>query len=471
MYVGGDWSNTVGSSAFIEGSNTVFFDGPNEGDILTEETFYNMTVDKTIGSFTALEMFQNVTVSHDIHIIDGVLEMNPSSNLIVGNNVTLESGAGLNANDMPAVLIYVGGNWTNYNTTYSTYNGFYHGYSSKVIFNSGGNSTITTSAPQEDFYNLTIYKSFDEFRPNDNIQVFGDLLLFDGEWNDNVPGLTHTFHGDFEVTSNAAWYTHVSPNTVIFAGENDQEFIYNHINAGYFKDVIVDKSPVDFKTNNGPDQPVKNVTGKNGPKAQTITMYTDMDIQLGGTLTIDEGILEVNGNTLKGDDDVTINAGGELVLNSNSTLWIDEAAELSVNGGTLTTYGSTGNEAKITHRNSGYYAFEVENNGTVSAEHTIFEYMNFNGIWVKSTGIVDPAHAFNNCTFRYGDNSGTSAFIFFNNSQVLTVNNANFPIDPGGTNSHNAGKATTLGEITFVDAIGDFAGEDYDWDLNNKIQW
>jgi len=471
IYVGGDWSNTIGSSAFNEGLNTVIFDGPNEGDILTEETFYNMTVDKSIGTFTALEMYQNVTVSHDIHIIDGVLEMNPPSNLIIGNDVTLEFGAGLNANDPPGMLIYVGGNWTNYNTTYSIYEGYWHGYVSKVIFNSGGNSILTTSAPQEDFYHLTIYKSFDEFRPNDNIQVFGDLLLFDGEWNDNVPGLTHTFHGDFEVTSNAAWFTHINQNTVVFAGENDQEFIYNHINVGYFHDVIIDKSPVDYAIDNGPDQPAVNVTEKNGPKAQTITMYTDMDLQLGGTLTIDEGTLEVNDNILRADGDVTINSGGTLSMSSNSTLWIDEGAELSVYGGTLTTYGSPGNEAKITHRNSGYYAFEVENNGTVSAEHTIFEYMNYNGVWVKSSATVDPAHAFNNCTFRYGDNSFISAFIFFNNNQVLTVNNANFPLDPGGTNSHNAGKANSLGEVTFINAIGDFAGEDYDWDNNDKIHW
>ncbi|MDP8200618.1 MAG: C25 family cysteine peptidase, partial [Candidatus Tenebribacter burtonii] len=204
MLVAGDWTNNVGNAGFIEGSQTVTFAGPSEGDILTEETFYNMTVDKTIGSFTALEMFENIHVTNDIHIVDGVLEMNPSSNLIVGNNVTLESGAGLNANDAADLLIYVGGNWTNYNIDYDIYHGFWHGYICKVIFNSGGDNILTTSAPQEDFYNLTIYKSSDQFRSNDNIQVFGNLLLVDGEWNDNISGLTHTFHGDFEVTSNAA---------------------------------------------------------------------------------------------------------------------------------------------------------------------------------------------------------------------------------------------------------------------------
>jgi len=80
MYVGGNWSNTVGPAAFVENTNTVFLDGPNDGDILTEETFYNLTVNKSNGNFTALEAFENVIVSNQIYIFDGVYEMNPGAN-------------------------------------------------------------------------------------------------------------------------------------------------------------------------------------------------------------------------------------------------------------------------------------------------------------------------------------------------------------------------------------------------------
>jgi len=466
LYVGGNWSNTVGPAAFVENTNTVFLDGPNNSDILTEETFYNLTVNKSNGNFQALEAFENVTVSNQIYIFDGVYEMNPGANLIVGNDVIIAAGAGLNANDA-ALNIYVGGNWTNYNTDYSIYHGFWHGYVSKVIFNSSDNSILTTSAPQEDFYNLTVYKSADQFRTNDNIQVFGDLLLYDGEWNDNISGLTHTFHGDFEVTNNAAWFTHVSPNTVVFAGENDQDLAYNHIGVGYFRDVIVDKSPVDNTYGNSLDPSGKPNGGNNNPKAQTLTMMTDIDIQLGGTLTIDEGTMEVDGNTLRGDGDITIN-GGMLSLNSNSTLWVDDGAQLSVNGGTLETIGTAGNMAHITHRNTGYYAFEVENGGTISAEYTLFEYTSSNGVWIKEDGFADPVHTFHNCTFQNGT-AGSATLLVFNNNQVLTCNNVNFP--QTGVSYWNVAKALDIGEVTMVGATGAFAGEDYEYDTYNRVHW
>jgi hypothetical protein len=468
LYVGGNWSNTAGPDAFVENSNTVFFNGPNDGDILTEETFYNLTESKSNANFTALESFNVVHVTNDLHIVDGVYEMNYPGDLIVNNNVTIQSGAGLNAND-GAFNIYVGGNWTNYNTDYDIYHGFWHGYISTVIFNSGGNNILTTNAPQEDFWNLTIYKPSDEFRSNDNIQVFGDLLLFDGEWNDNVSGLTHTFHGDFEVTNNAAWYTHVSPNTVVFTGTGDQEFTYDHIGVGYFRNVIVNKVLVDIVISSDLDPSGKPAMGENdGTKAQMLTMLTDMDIQLGGTLTINEGTVNVNGHTLRGDGNVTINTGGILTLNSNSTLWLDNGAELSVNGGILETLGTPGNMATITHRNTGYYAFEIENGGTISAEYTNFEYTNGNGVWIKETAFVDPVHAFHYCTFLNGT-AGFAPLLVINNNQILTCNGVNFP--QTGVSDYNAAKAIDAGEMNMVGATGDFQGEDYEYDPYNRVHW
>ncbi len=468
MYVGGNWSNTAGPAAFLENTNTVFMNGPNDGDILTEETFYNLTVNKSNANFTALEAFENVIVSNLMHIVDGVYEMNAGSNLILGNDVIIESGAGLNANDAP-LNIYVGGNWTNYNVDYDIYHGFWHGYISTVIFNNAGNNILTTSAPQEDFYNLTVYKAADQFRSNDNIQVFGKLLLFDGEWNDNVFGLTHTFHGDFEVTSNAAWFTHVNSNTVVFTGLNDQEITYNHIGVGYFKDVIVNKVAADKAMSSSLDPSGTPAVGENDEaKAQMLTMLTDIDIQLGGTLTIDEGTMQVNGNTLRGDGNITINAGGTLSLNSNSTLWIDDGAELSVNGGLLETIGTPGNPANITHRNTGDYAFEVEGGGTISAEYTNFQYMNGNGLWIKPTGFVDVVHTFHNCSFQNGA-LGYAPLLWINNAQVLTCNYVNFP--QTGVSDFNVAKTTNTGEVNMVNATGSFEGETYEFDTYGLIHW
>ncbi|MEZ5083859.1 MAG: hypothetical protein R2750_10480 [Bacteroidales bacterium] len=52
------------------------------------------------------ETFEDVLVTNDLHIMDGVFEMNPPCTLTVGNNITIEETAGLNANDGDDLFIY-----------------------------------------------------------------------------------------------------------------------------------------------------------------------------------------------------------------------------------------------------------------------------------------------------------------------------------------------------------------------------
>ena len=472
MFVAEDWANNVDDTGFIEGTQTVTFDGSYSSDITTDETFYNLTAaNPAYTGWKVPQVMDNLTinVTNDLNINDGCMKVRSNSIINVGNDLTILNDAGLDMSSYYNQQLNISGDWINDNITYTTWIGFHPGNNSIVTFNGSTDQVVITQTPQEDFANLVIDNSGGEFRSNDNIQVLGNLLLFDGEWNDNVPSLTHTFHGDFEVTSNAAWYTHINPNTVVFAGENDQEFIYNHIGAGYFKDVIIDKSPVDIAMNNALDQPATTVNREViESRAQTITMYTDMDIQIGGTLTINEGTLDVNGNILRAYGDVTINSGGILSMNSNSTLWISDGSELSVNGGNLNAIGTPGNLVNFRHRNTGYYDLNVENGGTIAAEYAQFQHMGSNGVYVIETGLVDPAYAFNYCTFQNGT-VGEAALLLINNVDDVTITGANFP--DASSSDYNVAKTSDQGTITMIDAIGDFAGPNFENDTFNRIDW
>ncbi|MCD4697131.1 MAG: glycoside hydrolase, partial [Bacteroidales bacterium] len=242
IYLGGNWTNNAGDAAFDEGTGTVTFNGPNSASVTTTEKFYDLVLDKTYSSYDGLMLTQNVTVVNNTNLVDGTLELDDPCNLMMNGGLIIYSGAGLNANDAYGPNVYIGGTWVNYNTIYSTEVGFNPGSYSNVIFNGGTDQMLMTNAAQEDFNNLTIYKGGGEFRSHDNLQVYDYFHIVDGELNDNVGGLTHTFHGNFDVENTGAYYTHTNPNTAVFAGTGDQTIEYHHIGVGYFRDVIIDKS-------------------------------------------------------------------------------------------------------------------------------------------------------------------------------------------------------------------------------------
>ncbi|MCX6924917.1 MAG: hypothetical protein NT154_17145 [Verrucomicrobia bacterium] len=125
MTVAGSWANSVGPAGFVEGVGTVAFNGAAAASILTDETFYNLTLSKTYTDFDALQLADgiHVTAGNNFTCTDGALEMSAASVLNVRGDVTLARGAGLNAS-APNTAVYVGGYWVNQNTNHTIYNGF-----------------------------------------------------------------------------------------------------------------------------------------------------------------------------------------------------------------------------------------------------------------------------------------------------------------------------------------------------------
>lgn len=199
--------------------------------------------------------------------------------------------------------------------------------------------------------------------------------------------------------------------------------------------------------------------------AQTTTDETFYNLVLDKTSSRGD-ILEIPAsNTVNVTNDLNID-DGVLVLNDNSNLNI--GIELNVNsGGTLDITCSNGNEAIISHYLD-FYDFNIESGATILANYGIFEYMSLNGLYIKTGAIIDGTHSLNNCTFQFGEESGT--LLRIDNDQTFTANNANFPTNTWSGTS-NVMKSVDSGEVTFTNATGDFAGPDYEDDVNNRIHW
>ena len=443
----GDWSNLVGTSGFNEGTGKVVFYGANEADILTGETFYDVDLSKTYPSYNALELWQNVTVSNDLRILDGSMELNLPTDLFITGNLIINQDAGLNANDGYGPLIYVGKNWSNLNIGFSDHHGFDAGDYSTVYFNGGADQYLTKDGTEEIFNHLTIDKSSGYFRSNDNITCTGNMDILNGAWSDNVTSLLHTFYGNFTVAPSGAFYTSaIAPNTVKFAGSSNSFLTYSSL-AGYFYSLTVDKS-----------------TG------HSVTQTTSVSLQWSGSFTVEEGIYNVNGNYLNLMANAEINGGGQLSLPAGSLLVLHDLKTMNVNsGGSLQITGTTGSPVTFqSNISASRYSLNINPGGTIAAEYCTFKEMSANGVNVLSGATVDPARAFKGCTFLDGVAGGT--LLRINNNQTLTVRNAIFPTNTWGGAS-NVAKTLNQGQVYFVDYSGSFAGELYDDDVFFRLTW
>ncbi len=448
LYVEGNWTNNIGAGGFLEYDNTVHFTGPNDGDIATDETFYDMEVAKTNTNVTALELLDNLSVhvTHNLAISDGSFELDPNTTLDIDNDLTINNGAGLNANDTPNLTINVGGNWSNGNTSYSSTFGFNPGYASLVTFDGLANQFLITACAQEDFNNLRIFKSTGEFKPNDNLRCFGDIDIMSGTWEDNLAGLYHKVCRHFTVGSAGAFLNAFPLNTVEFLGPDNATL--NYISStGCFHNLVINKN-----------------TGV------SVTPTTNLNCLYTGNLTIENGECNANGKRLWVEGDLVVNDAGILSLPAASSVIMSNTRSFQVNsGGRLDISGTQAVQVSIKGNvPTARYALNISSGGTIAADYCIFKNMFVNGVYVGPGSMVDPAHPFKGCTFQDGTAGGT--LLGINNDQVLTIRNAVFPANTGGCNS-NVAKTIGTGHVYFVDFSGDFSGEDHDADGFNLIDW
>ena len=470
MYVGGDWTNNAGDSGFLEETGIVVLNGTAEADIKTDEVFYDLEIDKNHASWEDLELSNgiDVNVSNDLTIENGTLEMNTSSILDIDNDFVINPGGGLNAYGDTDLNIFVGGHWTNHNSYNNSWLGFYYG-TSTVTFDGPNNQLINSSCAADTFYNVVVDKPGTDFRPIQNTVIFGDVLISNGNWNDNGINLTHNFLGDFTV-ENGCGYLNSAHNTTVFTGVSDQNIIFNiDSTSGYFYNLVVDKSAVKTRRKNHEgEQASLNYLSDKKDRYQIVNLLTNCAALADGNTTIEEGTLKLNGNYYNSTGNIAVNDGGKLELDANASLRINNNKTIDINnGGELEISGTPIDEAVITHT-SGYYNLEIESGGTISARNALFEYMSANGVYVKDGAVVDTSNAFSNCRFRNGAAGGT--LLTIDNAQTLNISSVEFPTNTWSGN-YNAAKSLNQGHITFSGTIGGFSGPDYENDAYGLIDW
>ncbi len=220
--------------------------------------------------------------------------------------------------------------------------------------------------------------------------------------------------------------------------------------------------------------------GGNGSSLLNITInsgatYTAQnDLTVNGNFTLTSGVFDGNGQTIylgNGNDIVTIEgtykvgAGGVLGLGNGTSLTVTSSGRIEV-------VGSESGLARVTNNPSGgRYGFTVE--GEIAAEYYFFEYMSNVGIYLTSSSTIDATNHFSNGTFSNGATTGQLFRV--ENTQSFTganrLEDVSFPNNPGGSASNFAKYSAASGSFEVYNSSGVFAGETYDNDPNNLIDW
>ena len=437
IQVGGNWTNNRGSAGFVEGTGTVRFINAENSNLIQDETFYNVEIDKSGSQFTYVFIDNGITMNvlNNLDILNCSLRLTENSILNIGNNLLISQDTNIYAENTAPTSINISGNWVCQNTTgYPWAYGFLPGLST-VTFNGNDNQLLHTFHTNMDFYNVVVNNTginpdYDRITINGNVNILGDFTVLNGIWRD-ADVTTQEFHGDFDVNDSGWW---VPQGHIKFMGSGDNTF--HRLGNAAFQDVTINKVSSD------------------NTRGASLTLNSDMYAQNGGNLIVENGTLDFNSRDFICDGDVTINNNGTMIIDDNSILEMGNEAELTVNsGGLLNIVGDSGDEAIITRKNTGhYYDINIEDGGSISAEYAIFEYMGVNGLYVMDGAYVgDGNTGFNNCIFRNGIYGGS--LLRVENNQNLTINSAEFPAN-NWNGLYNIYKGLNQGSLDVVGAFG-----------------
>jgi|GEM_PF-492035 len=356
----------------------------------------------------------------------GALTMTTGSELNSASNISFQSGS---IENVSGGDIYLEGSLTNSSGIFTPTDG-------SVTFDGSTASLIDGTTA---FHDLNINKTGSTVTTNAAFSM-NDLVINSGILNPS--GFDIEVYGDWTNNVGDAGFVE-GTGTVTFDGTGDVSITP----AETFYNLTLDKvSSADWLTPNG-------------------------DLTIGNDLVINPGALYSGNNTISVNGNATVNSGGVLYMQANSTLALDDASNLNVNsGGWLYVVGSSGNQATVTHQSTGFYGFNINSGGTIGAQYATFEYMDGNGIYLLPGANVHSTFTFNNCIFRNGHDA-PSALLSLNNDSEFTSTGASFYNNASGLTGYNVWKYYDTGEATFNDVTGDFWGAGDEYDPYNRVHW
>lgn len=436
IYLAGDWWNNQGPSNFIERTGRVVFNGGGFQAIKTSENFNVIEVNKVPsgGGGDALRIESgyddlNITVfCNQYDWTAGALDANLRGTFTaldladdgLYGDYSCNTGCVMNLNDATGIDLYgemhvTGGEvnvyCSNPAVTYSTWP-------------ASASALIAISSGSLNFLDKGI-------------------RLQSGTLAVNITGGTIAIAGNFLCDRSSF---QPAGGTFAMIGTGNATIDFN-VTTSSFYDLVIDKT-------SGSAQ-VELVSGGSYP------------LLCRNNFTVNRGDFRMNREDLRCNGNININDGGKMSFASYNYVRLAANQILSVNeGGMIDVYGSTdGQETLFTRISDGYYHFNVNDGGNLTAQHVIFEYMNTNGVYIHDGATVSGLH---HCTFRYGIPGGNLFRV--DNDQDLTVTYADFPHN-AGSNANNVWKSVNAGTVTFSDYLGVFCGTYYEDDPNYRIHW
>jgi|LSQX01.1.fsa_nt_gb hypothetical protein len=450
MRVGGDWTNEKGSGAFIAGTGRVIFNGASHQYVNSSENFNILEVDKGAAlrvdnvAYT-VKCNQYEWKKGGIDVLKGTFTALDLVNNGIYGNYYVNPGGTINLHQDASSWIDLNGKFNfNYGGTINVYGGSLRSY-----WSYDGDAEVYMNGGVLDFKDQGIYI-----------------------YNSSSYTFTHNITGGTIRTSKGLYCgrTDFTPAGGTFEFYGNSDSYLDMISGSNLRNVLINKSSKEDgeSLTGGPvyDQRSGQLLS-DGTRANNISLNSNIDIL--GNFTINAGLLNTWSKQVAVSGNVAINNGGQLSVGAGGGLAMSSSKSVTVNNGGLIQFnGTAGTQSKITRKSSGYYALNIESGGKIAAVHTIFEYMNTNGVNLKSGAIVDPANVFTSCILRNGQSGGR--LLTIENDQTFSVNYAMFPNNSWGGN-FNVYKSVNSGVVTFGGHSGEFSGGSHEYDPYHRIHW
>ncbi|NPA35514.1 MAG: hypothetical protein GXO47_01575, partial [Chlorobi bacterium] len=492
------------------GSGTVTFNRTANNQYLYSASFNNLIVDcKT----------RSLYVRGDISVVDNLTLKNGIANVFLEDGNLISGGNTITVEDGVNLYVYGADNFPKGFSAYNlsaTSNTRYYGSSDQLIAGvSYGNlilnyeNTKTLSGDMEVKGRLTFNNAtLDVSTNNYTIIIGGDYwynyttggsficrqgeVIFNGSIRQNIGFGSDNLNDFFNLTIN-------STGDYVYANNNSSnDFIVKQnltVNSSLFNanghviyvggDLIAPTTGTGGFINSGTYYLNKTsgnaIIGFNGTIVHNLTInsgatYTAQDdLTLYGDFNLLSGTFDGHGKNISlgndGNDIVTVD--GKYIIGAGGVLGIGNGTTMNVSqSGRLEVIGGAGGVAKVTNNISGgRYNLTIE--GEIAADNYLFEYMTENGIYLTSSSTIDATYHFSNGTFSNGYSRGQLFRV--ENTQDFSganrIENVSFPNNPGGSASNIAKYSASSGTLEFYDCSGVFAGESFDNDPNDLINW
>jgi len=338
LQVAGNWTNTVGTAGFTEGTGKVTFNGAGHQYVLSNETFY--TLEANMGAALRVNNAAYTVTCANYDWTSGgidVLAGTFTANNLVDNGLY----GSYYVNPGGTINLYNNDGWVDLNGYIYIYGGnmnVYGGSGSNSYWPFVANGGITMTDGVLDFKNV-------------GVQVYNTASY---TFLEAISGGTIRTSSDFMVQR--ADFTPAG-GTLEFYGSNNGNF--HTLNGGYVRNVLINKGAAD-QSNTGVSVVRDRFTGiqTDVPSLNTININNPADIN--GNMTIQSGVLTANSNTVNVEGNWDNQVGTTGFVEGTSTVVFDGTPYSDILMGE-TFYNLTENKT-----NSDFDALELMDNMTVN---------------------------------------------------------------------------------------------------------